>query len=214
MSGIGAVSLPYTGFGTEFLDLDLDGDLDLAIANGRVRRTPQARAPADEDDPFLSVYGETNLLLENVGSGQFREFCEEADDFCTVALVSRGLVAGDVDLDGDLDLLVTNSNGKAQILRNDSAAGNWLSVRAVGRMGKRDEVGALVRIRNGYTWRTRPILYSRSYLSSGDAEAHFGLGEASTVDEIMVVWPDGQRERFGGSDANRRLVLRRGSARK
>jgi hypothetical protein len=206
-SGIGVPSMAETGFGTEFLDADHDGDLDLAVVNGHVRRTPSTGVGGMGADPFLAVYGEANLLLENTG-GRYAPGCADAA-FCRDALVSRGLVAGDIDADGDLDLLVTNSNGPARLFRNDRTQGHWLAVRV--REAGRDAVGSLVRVRSGGAWRARPVLHTRSYLSSGDAEVHFGLGFAESVDEIVVVWPDGSSERFAGTATNRRIVLVRGS---
>jgi hypothetical protein len=204
-SNLGQVSLLLTGFGTALLDFDQDGDLDLAIANGRVRR-PQRALPADAS--FLSIYGENNLLLRNDGSGRFDVVCD-ANAFCEDRSVSRGLLAVDLDLDGDLDLILTNAHGLAKVYENRaSEAGNWLAVRAVS--GNRDAVGGVVQLKVGERWLIRPIVHSRSYLSSRDATVHFGLGEATQAGALIVRWPDGHREAFRVLGINRFLVLVRG----
>jgi hypothetical protein len=119
---------------------------------------------------------------------------------------------GDVDNDGDLDLLVTNAGGPARLYRNDSAkSGHWLMVDAVDeRHGGRTAEGAVVIVTaKERRWR-RLVQTGSSYLSSSDPRVHFGLGAVDTVDRIEVVWPDGDSEVFAGCPADRLLVVRRG----
>ncbi len=217
-AGLGARSQPFTGFGVEFLDVDLDGDLDVAIANGRVRRGAagvfDGAAAESHADRFRRLYAEPNQIMENAGDGTFLDGCSNAGDFCAALAVSRGLLAGDIDNDGDLDILVTNANGPVSLFRNDTMRlGNWLIVRAMLSPLNRDAVGAMVRVRVGDRWLQRPVMHTRSYLVSGDASVHYGLGAASRVDEMVVTWPDGTEERFPGVDSNQRLTLRRGEGR-
>ncbi len=142
-SGLGAASLPYTGFGTAMFDLELDGDLDIAVANGRVSLSPEYDKTAasdhidtDEVAYYVAGYGEPDQVFVNDGTGRFEAGCPDAGPFCNEPSVARGLIAVDIDGDGDLDLLTTRSNGSARIYRNDAPrAGDWLSVRALDRTG-------------------------------------------------------------------------------
>lgn len=207
---LGHMSVPFTGFGTVFLDADHDSDLDLVVANGRVRKTSDSRLRGDGTD-FHRAYAERNLLLENVGAGVFRSACTAANAFCSSIEVSRGLLAGDIDHDGDLDLLLTNSNGRARLYRNTSQNANaWLQLRIIDPALKRDAIGALVRLKIGNQWLVRPVIHTSSYLSSADATVHFGLGSAKSVDALVVVWPDGVQESFPSIPVNQFVVLRKG----
>ena len=217
-SGLGIASTPYTGFGTAFFDADHDGDLDLAIANGRVRRGPH-RWMSSGPEPlapealgnFHRIYAEPNLLMANVGRGKFQDYCVEADEFCRAVEVSRGLLTGDIDRDGDLDILVTSSNGPVRLFRNNIPKnGGWLMLRVIDPQVNRDAIGALATIRLGDERIVRPVIHTRSYLSSGDATVHFGLGQADRVDAIEITWPDGVHERFSGVAGNRSVEVRRG----
>ena len=214
LSGVGFPSVADTGFGVALADLDQDADLDLAVANGRVQRgTGSARSPGDGtlSDTFRRLYAEPNLLMVNNGQGWFDDHCGTTRGFCTTTEVSRGLLTADLDGDGDLDILVTNANGPARLYRNDVPdKGNWLKLRLVDPALGRDAIGATVNVRLGDTWQVRPVVHATSYLSSADAQVHFGLGPASAVDEIGVTWPDGARERFPGCPANRLTVIKKG----
>jgi hypothetical protein len=192
---LGHTSMPFTGFGAALLDADNDTDLDLAIANGRVRKPSQSSTGI----AFQAAYAERNLFLEQ-SEAEFTDACGAKNAFCHHVAVSRGLLATDIDGDGDLDLLVTNSNGPAKLYRNDSTGpSRGIRVRAVNPEHRRDAIGANVRARTAGGWFTQPVLHSRSYLSSSDAAVHFGLGNADHVDEFIVTWPDGARESFSGA---------------
>jgi len=210
-SGLGITSVRYTGFGTALFDADHDGDLDLAIANGRVRKS-QDSDPGDGSilEQFHHFFAESNQLMENTGTGHFQDFCDRTGQFCESLAISRGLLTVDIDRDGDLDLLLTNSNGAAQLYRNNiPKMGNWLMLRVLDH--NRDAIGALAAVRTGDTWQIRPVIHSYSYLSSSDATVHFGLGTANSVDEIEITWPDGVKERFAGGNVNQLRVIDRGA---
>ncbi|MCH7687689.1 MAG: CRTAC1 family protein [Planctomycetes bacterium] len=224
-SGLAGPSFPYTGFGTVFADIDHDGDLDLFVVNGRVKRpasrspqqfTHQTKAGSSGPQTFWNTYQEFNQVFLNDGEGRFHEFTSENDRFTSTAEVSRGLAMGDIDNDGDLDFLVTNTAGKARLYRNDAKkTGNWLQVRAVEpTAGGRDAYAAIVTVVAGRQRWTRLVNPGLSYLSSSDPRIHFGLGSNKTVDGIEVVWPDGTTELFEGGAVNCVQILQHGTGQK
>ncbi len=207
LTGSGAESMPYTGFGTAFLDADNDGDLDLAVANGRVTRNDNGAAGSLDD-----AYGESNLVYFNAGDGRLQNACAKAGDFCKKSYVSRGLVTGDIDGDGDLDMVVSNGHGPARLFRNDLAdSRNWLMIRAIDPRFNRGAIGATVEVIAGGLQMIRPVTSCYSYLSASAAITHFGLGATDEVDEIRITWPDGLTESFPGVAANQSITLQRGS---
>jgi hypothetical protein len=213
--GLGS-SFPATGFGVCLFDVQNNGHLDLFVANGRVRRTSAASAErtggAGQQD-FWSPYREANALWLNAGEGTFQPWSNSEDPFLNPTGVSRALVGGDIDNDGDLDLLVTQAGGPVRLLRNDTPRrGHWLTVQAVDpRHGGRDAYGAVVTVAAGQrTWR-RTLNPCSSYLGTHDPRLHFGLGEADVVDAIEVLWPDGTLERFPGGPADTFRILEVGA---
>ncbi len=210
--GLAGPSLDRTGFGAAFFDLELDGDLDLFVVNGRVfRRRPLAGARLSD---HWNSYAEPNQLFVNRGGGRFAEVAVGCGPACNDIEVSRGLVAGDLDRDGDVDLVVTNANGTVRLYRNETPRqGHWLAVRAIDPALRRDAIGARIEVRLGRRVLLRTVTAARSYLSSGDLTTHFGLGEAERVDRILVRWPDGAIEHFDGGDVDRLRVIRRGEGR-
>ncbi|MBT8111996.1 MAG: CRTAC1 family protein [Gammaproteobacteria bacterium] len=210
LTGSGAESMPYTGFGTSFLDADHDGDLDLAVANGRVTRNdgpPHSAAGSRLEEE----YGEPNLFYVNEGDGRLQNACAAAGDFCKKSRVSRGLITGDIDGDGDLDVVVSNGHGPARLFRNDlPGKQSWLMLRAVDPRLKRDAIGATVEVSADGSRMIRPVSSCNSYLSSSEAITHFGLGAAARTDKIRVTWPDGSIELFPGVAANQAITLQRG----
>jgi hypothetical protein len=209
-SGLSRHDLERTGFGCGFFDLDHDGDQDLAVVNGAVKRRPRiAGAPAG----FWGDYAEPNQLFENDGQASFTLAQEEAGTFASEVEVSRALALGDLDSDGDLDLVVSNVDNSLRVYRNDAprAGTHWLMVRALTR--GRDALGAQVRVWAGGREFLGLALAASSYGSSNDPRAHFGLGANASVDGIDVLWPDGQREGFPGTGVDRVITLRQGEGR-
>lgn len=210
-AGLATPTSATTGFGTALADLDLDGDLDLVIANGRVRRHAHTMPTRHDSEDFWQAYAERNQMFLNAGNGTFAELAAD-DPFLSQPRVSRGLAVGDIDNDGDLDLVTSEVNGPARIFLNSAERkGSWLMVRAVDpRYGDRDAYGATVTVAAGKHRWSREINPAYSYLSSNDPRAHFGMGTESTYDQIEVRWPDGKREKFKGGSAGKSLTLRRG----
>lgn len=206
-SGLSATQWRGTGFGTLMADFDHDGALDIAIANGRVFLGGRAR---DTGLGFWEPYAERNQLLANDGTGKFRDLSLDNPSLCGEPNVARGLACADFDGDGAPDLLLTTVGGRARLFRNVAPdRGHWLKVRAFDPKLNRDAYGAEVRVRMGGKQVLRLINPADSYLSSSSPVAHFGLGAASTVDSIEVLWPDGSRNEFPGGRADRLVILRK-----
>jgi hypothetical protein len=204
-----------TGFGAVFADVDNDGALDLAVVNGRVRHEallPDKIDAARSLGPFWSQYAERNQLFVNDGSGRFSDVSRQNAAFCGAPAVSRALACGDFDNDGGIDLVVTAVAGPARLYRNVAAKrGHWLLVRAIDPSLNRDAYGAQINVRAGGRKFVRSVNPGSSYFSSNDPRAHFGLGAATEINGIDVIWPDGTEESFLGASADRLVVLRKGN---
>ncbi len=209
-SGLANPSIVFTGFGTTFLDIELDGDLDLLVANGRVQQgspNPGTTLPSPWDQ-----YAEINQVFLGDGNGGFLDATTSESAFCGPAEVSRGLALGDLDADGDLDVVIANCAGPSQIYRNVAARqGHWLSIRVIDPKLRRDVYGAVVRVHVDDQIHRRTVGPSNSYLSSSSPALHFGLGDATAVNRIEVRWPGGLRESFAGGSVDRALTLKRGA---
>lgn len=186
-AGLGLPGHRLTGFGTLFFDYDNDGWPDLLVANGAVQLLPEL---ARRGDPF--PLGQANQLFHNDGQGKFVEVSDQAGEAFQRLEVSRGAAFGDLDNDGDTDVLVTNNNGPARLFLNQVGARNhWLGLRLISKEG-RDALGAQVEIlisKNNVLWRRART--DGSYLSANDPRVLAGLGAAMTVDAVRVHWPDG-----------------------
>jgi hypothetical protein len=195
----------FTGFGTDWIDYDNDGWLDLFVTNGAVNVIEALRG---QPNPFRMK----NQLFRNTGAGRFVETSAAAGPAFERAEVGRGAAFGDIDNDGDTDIVVTNNDGPVSLLLNDAAAGNhWLQVRL--EQPARNRLGFGARI--GVERAGKPALWRRlktdgSYLSASDARAHFGLGGEAAVSAVVVQWPDGVVERWTGLATDRLVTLRRG----
>jgi hypothetical protein len=201
-------TFPYTGFGTEWFDYDNDGRLDLFIANGAVNRIESLRGK-----PY--PFGQPNQLFHNEGEG--KKFCEMtsvAGPAFALSEVSRGAAFGDIDNDGAVDIVVANNNGPVRLLLNQSRSLNnnhWLLVRLEGSRGNRFGMGATVEVRQRGRKLLRRAHTDSSYLSANDIRVHFGLGEDTKIDELIVRWPDGKCESWDKIQADRLVTIRQGT---
>jgi hypothetical protein len=201
-AGLGMPGRRFTGFGTFFFDYDNDGWLDLFISNGAVQLLPDL---VREKHPF--PLGQPNQLFRNTGKGSFVEVIDQTD--LQPLEVSRGAAFGDVDNDGDTDVLVTNNNGPARLLLNQVGNKNhWLGLRLVGKSG-RDMLGAQVEIvvSENKVLRRR-VRTDGSYLSGNDPRVLVGLGGFTRVKTIRVRWPDGTVEEWSPAMADQYLNLK------
>lgn len=202
-AGLAQSSLNPLGFGTFFFDADNDGDLDLFVANGHV----QDRVHLFKGTEHLT-YAQPNQFFENISAGRFTDASESSGPALESVLVSRGAARADYDNDGDLDILVTNSNGPVQLYRNDLPPGtNWLSVRLLGKHDNRDAVGAKIKLTCGVRTQVREVKTSGSYLSANDIRQHFGLGNCTKVENLEIRWPSGAQQQFRDIHANQFLVI-------
>jgi enediyne biosynthesis protein E4 len=194
-----------TGFGVGWFDYDNDGRLDLFAANGAV-----TVIPALKGSPY--PFHQRNQLFHNDGAAGFREVTA-AGAALELSEVSRGAAFGDVDNDGDVDILVSNNNGPARLLLNEAGAlhprRRWLTVRLEGVKDSRDGTGARVAVlRKGQPPLWRRAHSDGSYLSASDVRAHFGLESTAEVEGVAVEWPSGEREIWTRVQTNKQLTLR------
>ncbi|MBS1839386.1 MAG: CRTAC1 family protein [Acidobacteria bacterium] len=189
-SGVGGPSKTTLGFGCAFLDIDLDGRLDLAVANGHIDETVRnIRGNVG--------YAQPPQLFLNQGGGKFREAAGEAGAEFAKAKVGRGLAYGDFDRDGDLDILLTTNNGPAYLYRNDESSGNRaIRFYLTGRKSNRDAIGAVVRIFNENELQMRMVHGGSSYLSQSELPVTFGVGKRDRIERVVVDWPSGATQEF------------------
>ncbi len=211
-SGLGPPSRAFTSFGTAWFDYDNDGWLDLLAVNGAVKKI---EALARAGDPF--PVHQPNQLFRNRGGPEiaFEDVTARAGEVFELSEVSRGAVFGDVDNDGDTDVLLVNNSGPARLLVNQVGhRRSWLGLRLVGGEGgtpPRDMLGALVAVERA----GRPTLWRRvrtdgSFASANDPRVLFGLGDGPQVDAVRVRWPGGRDEIWTDVPTGRYTVLRRG----
>ena len=201
-AGVAANSLPFTAFGSGWIDVDSDGDLDLFNVNGAVSVIEPQLAAGIE--PPLRQH---NQLLLNDGQGNYAEVA--GGPAFRHHDISRGAAFGDLDNDGDVDVVVANNDGPARLYRNDTPKANWLGIELRGNAALPTAAGAMV-------WREAPGTVRQrqrtdgSYASAHDPRLLFGLAEDDAPQAVRVLWPDGSEERFAGLAVNRYHLLRQG----
>lgn len=209
-ANLGLPGSRFTGFGTLFFDYDNDGRLDLLVVNGAVRHLQELARRGDR-----YPLGQPNQLFHNEGEGRFAEVSEKCGDEFRRLEVSRGAAFGDIDNDGDTDVLITNNNGPARLFMNRVGNRNhWLGMRLLGNKADRDMLGARIEI----VLNSKQILRRRartdgSYCSSQDPRVLVGIGSSERVEAIRVHWPTGGVEEWKNPPIDRYLTLREGTQR-
>jgi hypothetical protein len=189
-AGVGLASQNTLGFGCAFLDANLDGALDLVVANGHI------------DDTVRNIrgnvgYAQPPQIFLNNGEGKFQDVAAATGDAFIQPKVGRGLCYADFDRDGDLDILMTTNNGPAYLYRNDQQAGNHsIRFRLTGTKSNRDAIGAMVRIEHEGSTQERLVKGGSSYLSQSELPVTFGLGKRDKLDRVVIEWPSGKTEAY------------------
>jgi hypothetical protein len=176
-SGISVAAAQHVGWSSAFIDYDNDGDLDIFKTNGELKH----------------LYGQEDQLFENDGKGKYTDVSVERGTYFKEELVGRGAAFGDYDNDGDIDVYIVNLNDYGVLLRNDQGNdNNWIKLNLVGTKSNRDGIGARVIISANGKEQINQKKSASGYLSQSDPRMHFGLGEATVVDKIEVIWPSGE----------------------
>ncbi len=179
--GLGQIALDYIGWGTSFFDYNNDGQPDLFIANGSTFQ--------DRDQPELLI-PMNDLLFWNQGAAGFYDVSAVSGDYFRQKYVGRGAAFGDYDNDGDVDIFVVNNGGPGILLKNEGGnQNNWLKVYLQGRQSNRSAIGARLRLVSGKTVQLAQLGVQSSYCSQNSLIQHFGLGSATRVDSLIIIWP-------------------------
>ncbi|HEY6385446.1 MAG TPA: CRTAC1 family protein, partial [Candidatus Acidoferrum sp.] len=200
-SGLGAASRSTLGFGCAFFDANLDGWLDLVVANGHIDETVRnIRGNVG--------YAQAPQLFLNERAGKFRDVAQDVGGGFATPIVGRGLAYGDFDRDGDLDLLVTTNNGPAYLYRNDQTGGNRsIRFQLIGTKSNRDAIGATVEIFGGGLSQVRVVRGGSSYLSQSELPVTFGVGKSEKIERVTIDWPSGRTEEYKNLASGRSYEL-------
>ncbi len=196
------LTYPYLGWATAFIDYDNDGYQDLFVANGHLHENLAELGQQ-------GTYGQRNLLFRNNADNTFTEVSEALGPGMQLEDVSRGATFADYDSDGDIDIVVVNSNTAPRLLRNDGGnRKNWLQIRLIATQGSTDAIGARVTITTGDLTQTREVRSGDGYLSQRDLTLHFGIADYEQVDNIEVQWQSGGKQSIQSVQANQVLSLK------
>ena len=195
---VAAVSLPYVGWGTKFFDYDNDGWVDLFVANGHAY-------------PQRDHYRQRMLVHHNNRDGTFDEVAAQLGSSLMENRVSRGVAFGDLDNDGDVDIVVNDLDGSPQLFRNDGGnANSSILIRTVGVKSNRDGIGARVKVVSGGVTLVDEVRSGGSYISQNDLRLHFGLEQRTKIDLVEVRWPSGVIDKVSNLAANKIITIKEG----
>ena len=184
--GLGEISIPFLGWGTSFLDYDNDGWSDLLVVNGHVY-------PEVDAHQWGTSYAQQALLFRNL-KGKFERVGAPPGNALANAWPARGLAVGDLDNDGRVDAVINNLDAKPAVLRNvASATGHWLRLKLIAK-GPRDATGSIAYVTTGKMRQRQDVFSGAIYCSQNEMTLHFGLGAATKVDKLEIIWPDGSAE--------------------
>ncbi len=202
VSGTAESSFPYVGWGTEFFDYDNDGWVDLLLVNGHVY-------PQVDNASVGTSYAQRKLLYRNNRDGTFSEISSQAGAALLEKRVSRGTAFGDLDNDGDVDVVINDLDGAPMVLRNEGGnRRNWIRIKAQSPAKNRFGIGARIRVVAGDLAQKSEIRSGGSYISQNDLRVHFGLGNRKSVDLIEVHWPGGGVTRLENIEVNQEITVR------
>jgi enediyne biosynthesis protein E4 len=195
---VATISLPYVGWGTKFFDFDNDGWIDLFVANGHAY-------------PQRDRYRQRKLLYRNNRDGTFTEIAAQSGSALMEERASRGTAFGDIDNDGDVDIVVNDLDSAAQLLRNDGGnKNNWIAVKTIGTKSNRNGIGAKVKVVSGDLTQIDEVRSGGSYISQSDFKLHFGLEKRTVVDLIQVRWPSGVVDTLTNVPVNKVVTVKEG----
>jgi hypothetical protein len=202
LEGLGPTSrIPLT-FGLVFLDYDLDGRLDLLLANGHLEHEIQKVQQSQ-------TYAQPPSLFWNCGEackGRYVSVTDAGD--MAQPLVGRGIAYADIDADGDLDVLITQNGRRPALLRNDQQTGHhWLRVALKGGAPNTEAIGARLELTAGGVTRYREVMPTRGYMSQVELPVTFGLGDTDRVERLRIRWPDGSEQELVPEAVNTTLVI-------
>ena len=198
-ANVAAVSLPFVGWGTKFFDYDNDGWVDLFVSNGHVY-------------PQIPTYRQRNFIHKNNRNGTFTELGMELGPPLAEKRVGRGTAFGDLDNDGDVDIVINNLDGAPTLLRNDGGNANKsVLIRLAGVKSNRSGIGARVKIVSGDLVQTDEVHSGDSYISQSDLRLHFGLEKRTKIDLIEVRWPSGTIDKITDAKVNSIVSIKEGS---
>jgi hypothetical protein len=198
-SGLNSGYHRFVGWGTAFIDADLDGQLDLAIANGNFYRT-------NDPETFGGTYAQEPQFFLGTDPGRFREVSTQVGGYFLQRRTGRGIAWADYDNDGLPDLAFNHNEGPLALLRNTTATDhNWLRLELIGdgKKSNRNAIGARIEIESGPSKQVRFLTGGGSYLSASDRRQLVGLGSAARADRVTVLWPSGRRQVFRDLPARR-----------
>ena len=211
---LGEPTIPFLGWGTAFMDFDNDGWEDIIIANGHVY-------PEVDNFQWGTSYAQQMLLFKNIavpgkGHVRFDRVGAAPNSGLALSLAARGMATADFDGDGSLDVVVANSGDRPTLLRNVyQTKSNWLDIKLVGDVGKRsprDAIGSTVFATVSGKRRRFDVTSGANYASQNDQTVHFGLGSASSIEKLEVIWPSGQKEIVSAPSINRKITIKQNTS--